>query len=334
MTTLFDVSRRSGVSTATVSRVINGSPLVHERTRRKVLKAVQELGYRPSHAARTLARQRTDTLGVVFPQIDNGFYTEVLRGIDDVAAESEFHLMTAFSHGQYDEQELVGRFLKETMVDGLILLNLLLPNGFVRKAARGGMPIVLIDRPVAGTNLFSVSLDNTGGAYAAIQHLLERGYRKIAVVTGPRGNYDAEERLKGCYAAFEEAGVNLPKELVWPGAFTEETGRAAIQDWINKKRSLPDAIFAHNDDMALGVRGVLLEKGVKIPDDVALVGFDDGRIARHVGLTSIRAPMREMGRAAAEAAIHQINSGVAAKKQVLDVELIVRASSGSGPSGP
>jgi len=327
--TLFDVSKRSGVSTATVSRVINGSSLVHERTRRKVLQAIQELGYRPSHAARTLARRKTDTIGVVFPQIDSGFFTEVLRGIDDVAAEHDFHLMTAFSHGRYDEEELVTRFLRESCVDALILLNLLLPNGFVRKSARSGMPIVLIDRPVAGTNLFSVSLDNQGGAWMAMLHLIERGYQPIAVIRGPTGSYDAEQRLLGCRKAATEAGLSLPGELVWPGAFTEASGRAAMQNGLKDGRPLPEAILACNDEMAIGAWAVLREKGFDVPGDVALMGFDDHRLARHLGLSTIRVPMREMGRAAAQAAIQQVLTGKAMKQRVLEVELVVRRSCGT-----
>lgn len=325
--TLFDVCRRSGVSTATVSRVVNGSPLVHERTRRKVLAAIEELGYRPSRAARTLARQQTDTLGVIFPEIESGFYTEVLRGIDDVAADHAFHLMTAFSHGRDDEQELVNRFLRESMVDGLILLNLVLPNEFVRRAGQGGLPVVLVDRPVAGANLFSVSLDNAAGAEAALTHLYDEGYRSVAIVTGPDDSYDAEQRLHGCRQAAQRAGTPWSEELVWPAEFTEASGRKVMEDWLEKKGAPPEAVFAHNDDMAVGIWAVLKEHGYGVPEDVALVGFDDIHLARHLGLSTVRVPMREMGRAAAEAAIHQVQSGEATKQRVLDVELVVRASS-------
>jgi LacI family transcriptional regulator len=325
--TLFDVSRRCGVSTATVSRVINGSPLVHERTRRRVLDTIRDLGYRPSHAARMLALQRTDTIGVIFPQIDSGFFSEVLRGIDDVAAHNKFHLMAAFSHGVADEQELVSRFIHERRADALILLNLLLPNGFIRRIARDGLPIVLIDRPVAGANLFAVSMDNVGGAEAALKHLYEQGFSQVAVIAGPAGSYDAEQRLIGCRQAAAGRGLPLAREWIWPGNFTEESGRAAVENWLARGRPLPDAIFATNDAMAFGVHAFLRENGYQVPDDVALVGFDDMPLARHLGLTTVQVPMHEMGKAAAEAAVHQVRHGKAIKNRVLPVELVVRQTS-------
>jgi len=326
--TLLDICRRCGVSTATVSRVVNGSPLVQERTRQRVLAAIEELGYRPSFAARNLARQRSDTIGVIFPQIESGFYVEVLRGIDDVAAEHGYHLLTAFAHGALDEQALVGRFLKDGRVDALILLNLLLPNGFVRKAARRGLPIALIDRPVAGTNLFAVSVDNRKGAREAILHLLGLGRRKIAIVAGPRGTYDSDQRVKGAVAAAAAAGVIIPGSRIWAGAFTEESGRAAMLKALQQPRGLPDAVFATNDEMAIGILRTLREKGIRVPEDVAVVGFDDSRIAGLLGLSSVRFPIRDMGRAAAEAAILQIKTGRAPKKRVVDARLVVRQSSG------
>lgn len=326
--TLFDVCKKSGVSTATVSRVVNGSPLVREETRARVQQAIESLGYHPSHAARTLARQRTEIIGAIFPEIASGFFAEVLHGMDGVATEHNFHLMTAFSHGQRDERELITRTLRERRVDALILMNLSLPDRFTRAAAKFGVPIVLIDRAVSGTNLFAVTIDNQAGAEAAINHLWGHGYRKIAVLAGPAGSYDAEQRLMGCRRALRRGGVMLPESMIWRGAFTEASGREAMERWLRAERRLPEAIFATNDAMALGAWSVLRERGFRVPDDVALVGFDDTETARHVGLTSIHVPMREMGRAAAEAAVKQVLSGEAEKQRTLATHLVVRESCG------
>jgi LacI family transcriptional regulator len=326
--TLFDVCKKARVSTATVSRVLNDSPLVSHQTRSRVEKAIRQLGYHPSHAAQTLARQRTQTIGAIFPDIASGFFAEVLSGIDGIAAEHEFHLMTAFSHGHRDEKELIVRTLRERRVDALILMNLSLPDNFTKAAAKFGIPIVLIDRPVVGANLFAVSMDNSGGAEAAMSHLIEHGYRRIAVLSGPSDNYDAVQRLAGCEQALERAGLSVPQELLWRGTFTEASGNAAMERWLNKGQPLPEVIFAANDAMALGVWNVLRERGYDVPRDVALVGFDDTEAARHLGLTSVRVPMREMGRAAAEAAVTQILSGEAQKQRVLATNLVVRRSCG------
>src|ERR1051325_1847563 len=280
--TLHDVCRKAGVSTATVSRVVNESPLVTEETRSRVLEAMKSLGYRPSHAARTLARQRTDLIGVVFPEIAGGFFTEVLRGIDDVAAEHHFHLMTAFSHGLADEEQFVTRLLQERRVDALILMNLLLSDEFIKEVAKRGIPVSLIDRPVIGAGLFAVSMDNQTGAEAATNHLLEHGYRKFAILTGPTDNYDAEHRFEGCKRALEKADIRADEIDVWQGAFTESSGRAAIERWLSAGKPLPEAIFATNDAMALGAHEFLRQRGIRVPEDVALVGFDDADSARHL----------------------------------------------------
>jgi LacI family transcriptional regulator len=326
--TLHDVCRVAKVSTATVSRVINHSPLVTDETRSRVLEAMRSLGYRPSHAARTLARQRTELIGVVFPEIASGFFTEVLRGIDEVAAEHHFHLMTAFSHGLTDEERFVSRLLQERRVDALILMNLLLSDEFIRDAATRGIPIVLIDRPVEGADLFAVSMDNQGGAEKAMSHLLGHGYRKLAVLSGPTDNYDAQHRLEGCNRALEAAGVAASAIPVLQGAFTEESGSAVMKEWLKAGKPLPEAIFATNDAMALGALGVLRAHGVRVPEDIALVGFDDTESAHHVGLTSVRVPMWDMGKAAAVAAIQQMSSRKAQPPQVLETKLIVRRSCG------
>lgn len=332
--TLFDICRKAGVSSATVSRVINNSPLVQDKTRKRVLKAIEDLGYRPSHAARMLARQRTDTLGVIFPDIASGFYAEVLSGIDRVADESHFHILTAFSHGAKDAQALLTRFAEERRVDAVILMNVnAKSDAFLRGLVREGLPLVLLDRPVTG--LPAVAIDNVGGARAAVDHLLRLGHQRIAFLRGPSDNYDAAQRFEGAREGLRAAGRDLPDEMVWPGDFTEESGQAAVRACVQAGKPLPDAIFASNDAMAIGALAALQERGLSAPADVAVVGFDDIASARHLGLTSVRIPMQAMGRAAAAVAL-QLATGQKPDPalRVMPTELVVRRSCGAGRAGP
>lgn len=326
--TVQDVSRQSGVSTATVSRVINESPKVSPETRVRVLKAIRELGYMRNHSARALARQRTDTIGVVFPGIDSGFFSEVLKGINEYAVSRDYHLMVAFSQGNQDEQDRVSEYLQAGRVDALILMNLGMSDDFVRQAAQRELPIVLIDRPVKSARVASVMIDNRSGADAAMTHLIGLGYQRIAILAGPRDTIDAEQRFEGCQVAAKRAGYNIDKSLIWPGNFFWESGYELMNNWLDVGKPLPDAMFALNDPMAMGVMESLHEHGLNVPGDMALIGFDDVQAARYLGLTTVRSPMRDMGRVAAEAAINLVSGGRTQVEQVLPTELIVRRSCG------
>lgn len=326
--TVLDVSRQSGVSTATVSRVINESPKVRPQTRVRVLKAIQDLGYMRNHSARALARQRTDTIGVVFPGIDSGFFSEVLKGINEFAVSRDYHLMVAFSQGSQDEHDRVAEYLQAGRVDALILMNLGMSDQFVRQAAKREMPIVLIDRPVKNARVASVTIDNRSGADAAMTHLFKLGYEWIGILNGPVGTIDAEQRFEGCQAAAKRAGYSFDKSLIWPGNFSWESGYELMNDWLDAGKHLPDAMFALNDPMAMGVIESLHEHGLGVPDHMALIGFDDVQAARYMGLTTVRSPMREMGRVASEAAINLVTGGRTPIEQVLATELVVRRSCG------
>lgn len=326
--TVLDVSRQSGVSTATVSRVINQSPKVRPATRVRVLKAIRKLGYMRNHSARALARQRTDTIGVVFPGIDSGFFSEVLKGINEYAVSRDYHLMVAFSQGTDDEHDRVAEHLQAGRVDALILMNLGMSDQFVRQAAQRELPIVLIDRPVKDARVASVMIDNRNGADAAMSHLLDLGYGRIAILNGPDGTIDAEQRFEGCQRAAKRVGYELIKDLIWPGNFSWEGGYELMNNWLDSGKPLPDAMFALNDPMAMGVMESMRERGLGVPDDMALVGFDDVQAARYLGLTTVRSPMREMGRVASEAAINLVTGGRTQLEQVLATELVVRRSCG------
>lgn len=326
--TLFDICRAAEVSSATVSRVINDSPLVQETTRRKVRKAIRELGYRPSHAARMLARQRTDTLGVILPDINSPFDAQVLAGIDQVADESRYHMLIAFTHGGRDARTLLRRFAEERRVDAVVYMSTSVGvDASLREVTRSGLPLVVMDRPVSGFP--SVVMDNEQGARLVVQHLLAHGRKRIAFLRGPESNYDAARRLAGAKAALAEAGQALPDELCWAGDFREESGAAAVQAWAATGKPWPDAIFACNDTMAFGVLGALRETGIQVPDQVAVVGFDDSLGARWLGLSTVRIPMRELGGQAARLALRLARKEALEESLVqLPLELVVRQTCG------
>jgi DNA-binding LacI/PurR family transcriptional regulator len=326
--TLYDVCRLCGVSTATVSRVFSGKARVSDEIRKRVLDAARQLDYEPSHAARALAGRRTHTLGAIFPEIASGFYADVLAGIDEVAAESGFEVLASFVGKRRSRPELVQRLLRQGRVDALLLLNLD-DTKDLKLESLDHLPIVLIDHEIRGSNLPVVGMDNIGGAESMIDHLFEQGHRRIAILTGPQGNFDSDQRLLGCRRAFERLGLTLEDQLIWTGAFTMESGVAAAREYHASRRPLPDAIFCLNDAMAIGVLSELQRAGLSVPGDVALAGYDNVEAAGHLSLTSIACPMRLMGQMAARWAVDLLNRNERPVQHRLQVQLMVRNSSAS-----
>ena len=325
--TLYDVSRLSGASIATVSRVFSGKARVSEKVRQRVMDAARELDYEPSHAARALAGRRTQTLGAIFPEISSGFYADVLAGIDEVAAECGFDVLASFVGKRRSRPEMVNRLLRQGRVDALLILNLddspdLNPDSLEE------LPVVLIDRSLNGSNQPVIGMDNVGGAEAMIEHLFEQGHRRIALVTGPDGNFDSQQRLIGCRNAFARLGLSLDERMILQGAFTPASGaragRELLQQWAATQ---PDAVFCFNDAMAIGLLGELHRAGVSVPRDVALAGYDNLEAAEHLSLTSVACPMRLMGQVAARRAVDLITKNERPVTHRLQVRLVVRGSS-------
>jgi len=307
MATLYDVCNKTGLSTATVSRVINGSAQVTEKTRQIVLDAMKELDYQPNQAARMLAGKKTDTIGVVFPEIDNGFYVQVLRGIDDAAKESDLHLLTAFYHDPDGLMDTLQSLASKGRTDALVLMNNSLSDEQVKGLVKNSVPIVLIGHSSETSTAFDVvGIDNFNGAFAAITHLFGQQHENILLITGPSDNFDSIQRLNGARRAFEEADKDFSAAHVLEDDFTYEGGIESMTGFL-ADHPLPDAVFAFNDRMALGAIEVLKQKGFNVPEDIAVVGFDDSEIALYAGLTTVHVPMRDIGYTAANLAIRRIN---------------------------
>jgi DNA-binding LacI/PurR family transcriptional regulator len=323
--TLYDVSKQAGVSLATASRVFSGAARVSDAVRKRVMDAASQLSYEPSHAAQTLAGKKTHTLGAIFPEIASGFYADVLAGIDEVAAESGFDVLASFVGKSRSRPELVKRLLRQGRVDALILLNL--DNTVdLNPASLNELPIVLIDREISGSTLPVVGMDNIAGAEAMIEHLFEQGHRRIAILTGPKGNFDSEQRVLGCRRACARLGLTLDESLIWTGAFTMASGVRAARELIDSKTPLPDAIFCLNDAMAIGMLSELQREGISVPGDVALAGYDNVEAAAHLSLTSVACPMRLMGQVAARWAVDLITKNEKSMGHRLQVRLVVRNS--------
>lgn len=329
--TIKDVARAANVSVATVSRALNGHHNVAEAVRLRVIRVASELRYSPHAAARSLSSRRTHTIGVVLPDLYGEFFSELMRGVDQVARERGFHLLVSSYHGNPEEQGAALRAMRGR-VDGLLLMSPYIGDtGHLTDNLSPTQPTVLMNTHLPQTGLASLSVDNYGGAVAMVRHLAEVGRKRIAFIAGPEDNFDAGERRRGYLDALAE---RLPNAEPWvlPGDFNEASGHAAAQALIASER-LPDAVFAANDMMALGCMSAFKQAGIAVPGQVALAGFDDIPLSRYVqpSLTTVRVNIAELGGQAMSALSEAIGTEAASTAPVsLRPELIVRESTDVG----
>jgi len=323
--TIRDVAREAGVSVATVSRVLNGSGPVREETRARVWDVARSLRYMPNEAARSLITRETRTLGVVLPDLYGEFFSEVIRGIDQGAQRERYHVLVSGSHDHWDEIAAAMRVMHRR-VDGLIIMSPDIQAGALKAALPPGVPVVLLNCVVPGREIAAINIDNRGGAGAMVEHLVSRGHRRLAFIQGPTGNHDAAERLAGFRDALAAAGLTRRRGWELQGDFTEQGGYQAVArllersrraggedvagagDGASAGREQPDAIFAANDSMAVGALSALRAAGLRVPDDVAVVGFDDIPIARYLSppLTTVQVPIAELGARALAALLRAV----------------------------
>ncbi|MFJ9715032.1 LacI family DNA-binding transcriptional regulator [Streptomyces sp. NPDC101213] len=336
--TLEEVAARAGVGRGTVSRVINGSPRVSDATRAAVEAAVAELGYVPNTAARALAANRTNAIALVVPEPETRFFAEpyfsdILRGVGAELADTEMQLLLIFA-GSDRERQRLAQYLAAHRVDGVLLVSVHADDPLPDLIAQLEIPAVISGPRSAAETLPSVDSDNYGGARSAVEHLLARGCRHIGHITGRLDVYGAQRRVDGYRDALLDAGYGVDELVIAQGDFTEEGGQRAMRELLARDPAL-DAVFAGSDVMAAGARQALREAGRRIPDDVALIGYDDSAIARHMDppLTSVRQPIEEMGRRMLDLLLTEIaddrpavSRGLERRQVVLATELMVRAS--------
>ncbi|TDK19941.1 LacI family transcriptional regulator [Luteimonas aestuarii] len=307
--TIKDVARRANVSVATVSRALNGHQNVAEEVRKRVVSVANELRYSPHHAARSLSSRRTNTVGVVLPDLYGEFFSELMRGIDQVARERGLHLLVSSYHGNPEEQGNALRAMRGR-VDGLLLMSPFVgTEDFISENLAPAMPLVLMNTRLAAGDRATFCVDGYAGARAMVGHLADAGHARIAFITGPADNFDASERLRGYRDAMADL---LPDAEPWvlPGDFDEASGHRAGQALLSAAQR-PDAVFAANDMMALGCLFALSQAGVRVPADIALAGFDDIPLARYVhpALTTMRVEIADLGARAIRALLEQVGDG-------------------------
>lgn len=322
--TIRDVARTADVSVATVSRVLNGIATVSAATRARVLSAAVDLDYVPHSGARSLSTRRTDTIGVILPDLHGEFFSELIRGIDLATRARGLHLLLSHSHGDPNEATTVLRAMR-TRVDAMMVMSPYADEGVLAAALGGRTPLVLLGSGGNAGGHPRFAIDNHAGAFAMTEHLLDTGCRRIAFVSGPADNIEAAQRLAGYRDALAAFG-GLPEQVV-AGDFSEQSGARAAG--LLRAGPMPDAIFAGNDMMAIGCLQALREAGIKTPDDVALAGFDDIPIARFLDppLTTVGVPIAELGRQAVECCVEILSTGAGGSSRVFIPEIVVRASS-------
>ena len=325
MATIQDVARRAGVSTATVSHVVNNTRFVSVETRAAVLDAVRELNYHPSAAARSLSTRKTRTIGVVVSDISDFFFAELVRGVMDAIAPHDYHLLLCDTSRAWEDEYL--RLRSERTVDGFIITPANKEWVASQRQDAECIPTVFADCAFEGTRGPYVGVDNEGGACRAVSHLIDDGHRRIGIAAGPRGLPTMEERLAGYRRALREHGLAVDERLIACSTLSVDDGRMSAIRLLSTNPP-PSALFCSNDLLTLGTLRAIRQLGWKCPDDVGLAGFDDHPWARTASpaLTVVRQPAREIGRTAGLLLMRMLSGEAVEDRVVLPTELIVRES--------
>jgi LacI family transcriptional regulator len=337
--TLEEVAKLAGVSRSTVSRVVNQHPNVRPEVRERVWEVIRQTGYQPHAAARSLATRRTRVIGLIIPQAVTTLFTDpyfpiLIRGIADACNAHNYHLMLSlFSRRRVQESRarqdlLYQQVLRGRYLDGVVVSSAPLDDPIFPRLLEDGVPFIIVGRyPHERANY--VDVDNVAGARMAVEHLLRLGHERVATITGPLNMFAAQDRLEGYRQALAARGIPVDEDLIAEGDFTEGGGRAAMQRLLPHR---PTAVFAASDMMAAGAIKVLREAGLRVPEDVAVVGFDDIPLASMVEppLTTVRQPIEQTGGMAVELLVSLLeNPGEeTVHRVVLPTELVIRASCG------
>lgn len=325
--TIKDVAAKVGVSSQTVSRVLNQRPDVASTTREKVLQAMTDLNYRPSGIARSLRLKSTGTLGLIVPDSSNPFFAELGRAIESAAFENGYSLMLCNSDGKLEREALYLDVLIQKQVDGLIFVAAN-RSSRLHLAIHSGLPMVLVDRDIDGGAFDTVLTDNVEGGRIATSYLISLGHERIGCISGPSGLPTSKARLQGYRRALEEHKIPFAKELVVPGDFRYQ-GSYRIMRRLLSLPTPPTAVFATNDLMAVGSIACALSSGLRVPEDISVIGFDDIPLASFLNprLTTVSQPRSEMGKLAVTMLLERLeNPNLPPRRYVLPVNLVERES--------
>jgi LacI family transcriptional regulator len=350
-TTIADVARRAGVSTATVSRVLSGVGRASPATHARVQAAARDLGFRPSDVARSLKRRSTLTFGLIVTDIENPYFPQLVKAVEDAAIGEGYAILLCNADEDPEREASYLDLLVERRVDGLIVAASTIGSRQGEWLASAPLPAVLVNTAAPGSGLPTILSDNRGGGAAAAGHLLELGHRRFGYLMPPPRNLDAPDRLAGVRDALVGAGLDLdgaePALAIGDGAPTVTGGEAAMASLL-ALAARPTGVIAYNDLMAIGAMRAVRSAGLRVPDDVSLIGFDDVAFAAYVEppLTTLRQETAEMGRWAVATLTERVKATggggemngatappTAAERRVVPVQLVVRASTGRAPSG-
>lgn len=329
MATIKEVADHAGVSVATVSRVVNKTGYVSLDLQERVQDAMRTLNYRPSALARSLRRQETQTIGVLVPQLDQPFFSALVFAVEKTLFSSDYRALICSAEERRDKEDAYIEMLMRQRVDGVILVPTGQSTDNVRRLLDEGVPVVLVDRDIPNLAINRVLCDNYQGGVMAIDHLLALGHRRISVIGGPEYSEAIIDRMNGARAALASAGIALDPSLFVTGSLPQfEMGYTAGLKVLDRP-DRPTAIFAFNDVMAIGVMHAAAELGLRLPDDLSVVGFDDIPIAAYSipELTTVAQPIYAMGETAADLLIRHVRDTDALVESVkLETRLIVRKS--------
>ncbi len=333
--TLEDIAKQTGVSRSTVSRVINNQPNVRDDVRKRVMDVIQKTGFHPHAAARALASQHSSTIGLILPHSVSFFFTDpyyayLTKGIAQSCNQHDYTLALFLVGSRDDEEKIFPRVSRKGLLDGVLV-----QSGhhgdqeIIGRMIDAQMPLVVMGRPFRSDNVTYVDIDNIYASYQAVSHLIRLGRKRIGTIAGPSASTVGLDRKEGYRKALSEKGIRVDEDLIVEADFTEASGYDAMLRLLPAK---PDAIFAASDAMAIGAIRAVRERGLRVPDDVAFVGFDDLPLATlpNIQLTTIRQPVVQFGMRAVEALIDQIdNDDRQPHRIIMETELIIRDTCGA-----
>jgi LacI family transcriptional regulator len=332
MPTIRDVAKLAGVAPITVSRVVNDSGYVSQETRAKVEAAVEELGYVPNMLGPSLRFQQTMTLAMIITDIANPFWTTVTRGVEDIAQANGYSTILCNTDESEEKQEQYLQMLLRRRIDGILIVPASSSPDPIRLIQKQGIPVVVLDRIIPDAEVDIVRADSEMGAYQLIEHLISFGHQRITILAGPRSVSTAVDRVDGFCKALRDAGLDTCDPQVLWGDFTQESGYAMAKQAMMTTPK-PTAIFAANNFIAIGALRALKELDIRVPEDIAVVAFDDIPLAFTIEpfLTVAAQPAREMGQRAASLLLERIKgeSDHPCQQIILPTEMIIRTSSGS-----
>ncbi len=332
--TINDIAKAANVTKAAVSYVINNKPGVSDETRERILKIIEENGFRPNVIARGLAGKTTGIIGLVLPEISDLYFSRIVQGIEDIANKYDYTLNLSSTHGNPQKEKMLFDFYTSGHVEGLVLVCISLSAEYISFLKQKKVPFVCIDCFVADKSVYNVYVDNEEAGYNAGDYLIKLGHKKLAFIHGLYNSFESKSRFKGFCRALHEHNILLPKKWVGQGDFTK-TGGYLVTLELLKLADRPTAIFAANDQMAMGAIAAVTESGFKVPEDISIIGFDDIEAASVVQtpLTTIRQPIEEMGKNATEILFRLMNGENVPENVVLHQTHLVERSSCARISG-